>query len=632
MNGLLYASLLLHVAACSLLTGASFLLVLAGRPKDEAAGRWERMALSASKWLALVALGAGLIWFALRAATFTGRPETALDPSAIFAAAIDTWVGKVWLIRQGLLAFAAAWLFLAGQRASRADWIASRWLVLTLSAAALMLMSLSSHAAAIERQLLVHLADILHLLSAGLWIGALPFVAALLFIANREGQVLLPYSRKALVRFSRVATVLIFALVGTGIVTACHLVGDIPGLVGTTHGRLLIAKIAVLIPALLIAARVRDMLVRPGSTPLARRIALHVAVEAALVLLILGFAIAMILSVPGKHGSPTWPFPIRYVPDPDAFPFWQALTPQQNAIALAACGLLVLGLLVCLWRWSRVLLAGVAASVVAGLFASSWNGSTVQAHPTSYARSPVSYDVRTLDRGRESWQQHCPACSIDLARLPRSATVGDLFWLIGEGNKELGIPSLAAKLDEETRWSVAQYLRASATAATVTAGGGKQIRPGLIPAPDFDIVLGPLQLGILSDYRRGRAVLLVLYSLPQSRERMEQLAKRHAQLAVHNVEIVAVPRRSFGNPIAELATTSPALFPIVTEGNGAIVRAYDLFAARAEHSEFLIDTRGYIRAIWPNDEWRNADDEIEALAQQFLDEAPPDEADEHQTH
>lgn len=124
----------------------------------------------------------------------------------------------------------------------------------------------------------------------------------------------------------------------------------------------------------------------------------------------------------------------------------------------------------------------------------------------------------------------------------------------------------------------------------------------------------------------------MLYSLPQSRERMEQLAKRHAQLAVYNVEIVALPRHLSGNPIAELATASPALFPIVTEGNESIVRAYDLFVTRAEHSEFLIDTRGYIRAIWPNDEWRNADDEIEALAQQFLDEAPPDEADEHQTH
>lgn len=632
MNGILYVSLLLHVAACSLLTGASFLLVLAGRPEDEAAGRWERLALSASRWLLLVALGAGLIWFALRAATFTGRPETALDPSAVFAAAIDTWVGKVWLIRQGLLVFAAAWLFLAGQPASRADWIASRWLLLTLSAAALMLMSLSSHAAAIERQLLVHLADILHLLSAGLWIGALPFVAALLFIANRASEVLLPYSRKALVRFSRVATLLIFALIGTGILTACHLVGDVPGLVGTTHGRLLIAKVAVLVPALLIAARVRDMLARPGGAPLTRRIALHVAVEAVLVLLILGFAIAMILSVPGKHGSPTWPFPIRYVPDPGAFPFWRTLTPQQNALPIAACGLLVLGLLVSLWRWFRVLLAGVAASVAALLVALAWNGSVVEANPASFARAPVPYNVRTIDRGREIWQQQCLSCSINLARLPLSATGGDLFWLIGEGDKELGIPSLAAKLDEETRWSVAQYLRASATAATVAAGGGKQIRPGLIPAPDFDIVLGPLQLGSLSDYRRGRPVLLVLYSLPQSHERMEQLAKRHARLAVYNVEIVAVPRHSFGNPIAELATASPALFPIVTEGNEPIVRAYDLFAARAEHSEFLIDPRGYIRAVWKSDEWRSAGDQIEALAQRFLDEAPPDYAYEHQTH
>lgn len=608
MNAFLFSSLALHLAACSLLTGASFLLVLAGPARDEAAAKWEQRVLACSKWLVLVSLGSGLVWFALRAATFTEQTATALDPSAIFSAAIGTWAGKIWLVRQSLLVLAAAYLFLAGNSANRADWLASRWLILILSATALVLMSLSSHAAAVLRQPLAHWADLLHLLSAGLWVGALPFLALLLFTANKGGDALAPFSLRALKRFSRVATFLIFALAGTGLVTARYLVGDVAGLVGTTHGRLLIAKIMTLVAALLIAARIRELLAASRSElPLARRIGVHIAVEAALVLVILGFAVAMILSVPGKHVSPTWPFSLRYVLDQDVAGLWPPLSQSQNALLLAGMGLLVLGVIVRLWRHQRILWAGTAMIAVVMMITAAFVGTIVAAYPTSYARSPVPYDVRALQRGQEISRSLCHDC-------PETMSVGDYFWLAGEDK------------DEEDRWRLAQFLwTGSKAAAHSPKEAEKALRPGRLPAPDFDIVLGPLQLGTLHDHRKGRAVLLVLYTLPLSRERMEQLAQNYARLAVYNVEIVAVQRDTSANPIAELKTSSPALFPIVTEGNEMIAAAYDLFSPGTAHAEFLIDTRGFIRAIWRDDEW-NAEpgDSLEAHAKRLLEEKTPD--------
>jgi copper transport protein len=63
-------------------------------------------------------------------------------------------------------------------------------------------------------------------------------------------------------RFSRVALITVLVLACSGIASAWLLVGDIAGLVGTTHGHLLLAKIAVLVAALLLAAASRKILAR----------------------------------------------------------------------------------------------------------------------------------------------------------------------------------------------------------------------------------------------------------------------------------------------------------------------------------------------------------------------------------
>ena len=76
-------------------------------------------------------------------------------------------------------------------------------------------------------------------------------------------------------------------------------------------------------------------------------------------------------------------------------------------------------------------------------------------------------------------------------------------------------------------------------------------------------------------------VLLALYDLPGSRERMAELAKRYGALSVQGVEVVAAAPRSSPQAIADLGQSPPVLFPVITDGNEDIAAAYGLFAPGA---------------------------------------------------
>jgi putative copper resistance protein D len=82
--------------------------------------------------------------------------------------------------------------------------------------------------------------DVTHLIAAGAWLGALPGFVVLLGCAQ-------PVSITAQVtrRFSTLGVLSVGTLVVTGIGNAWYLVGDVPGLIGTAYGRLLLAKLAL---------------------------------------------------------------------------------------------------------------------------------------------------------------------------------------------------------------------------------------------------------------------------------------------------------------------------------------------------------------------------------------------------
>jgi putative copper resistance protein D len=92
-------------------------------------------------------------------------------------------------------------------------------------------------------------------------------------------------------------------------------------------------------------------------------------------------------------------------------------------------------------------------------------------------------------------------------------------------------------------------------------------------------------------------VLLVLYTLPASRERLAQLAASYQLLSTLGVEVIAVPTNASPDAIRELGAEPRIFFPVVTEGAPEILDVYRRFDA-APHVEFLIDRQGYLRARW----------------------------------
>src|SRR3978361_307921 len=103
MTTLLFGALWVHLAQCVLLTGAFFLLLLAGPPATDFIRLWEQRVLCWARWLVILALASGAAVLAARAGLFEGRPEAALEPRAIWHAMLDTRPGLVWMGRQGLL-------------------------------------------------------------------------------------------------------------------------------------------------------------------------------------------------------------------------------------------------------------------------------------------------------------------------------------------------------------------------------------------------------------------------------------------------------------------------------------------------------------------------------------------------
>ncbi len=96
-------------------------------------------------------------------------------------------------------------------------------------------------------------------------------------------------------------------------------------------------------------------------------------------------------------------------------------------------------------------------------------------------------------------------------------------------------------------------------------------------------------------------VLVVLFTLPESRGRLDQLAGAYREIEFAGTEIVAVPMDADPAIIARLGATPPIVFPVVTDGAAEITPTYALFARAREspaprHAEFLIDRQGYMRA------------------------------------
>jgi putative copper resistance protein D len=627
----------LHLAASIAVVGAFAAVLLARRSDRPAACAWDARVVRLARLSVVIAMAAGAGVLAHQVAVIEGRASALLEVSAIARVVGETQAGIVWLARHALLAVLGAFLAFRMDTTSRSDWLAVRGEGALLGGVALGLLGLSGHAVAVEPDTSLAVAvDVLHLLAAGAWAGALVPIALLVrSTSHPTREDARPYTVLAVRRFSRLALVCVLVLLVTGVANGAAHVGTVAGLVGTPYGRLLAAKLALLVPLLALAGVTRrlwpslsgdaDVIARPAM----RRLARFVALEAILALAVLAVVGAMTLIPPARHEQPTWPLAFRLSLD--------VVAASRQSRVLVASQVAVLGLVALAAaafvarRRSIVILIG-AALVVAGT-AVGLPPLAVDAYPTTYWRPTVPYHATSVAAGKAIYERHCARChggdgswgaptwppippsprsrpgepgtALDAPIRPRDLrsahtaqhTAGDLYWWVTHGIPARGMPAFDTALDDHERWDVVNLVRALGAARGARALGPRvePDRPRLV-APDFSFTVGPASPRSLRDYRGRRAVLVVLYTLPGSRARLAALAASGRLLTTLGADVVAVPSDASPDAIREIGGESRFVFPVATGGAEEIVAAYSLFAP-GPHAEFLVDRQGYLRAI-----------------------------------
>lgn len=253
-----------------------------------------RLGLSA---LSVVGAGLSMLGLLLIAASMSDVSLFELDRGSADGLLNGTAIGTAGKIRVVALLVAALLGF----------WPTTRWRVRCglqsgMGAAALASLAWTGHGAADEgpRGLLHLTADIVHLLAAGVWVGAL--AGLLLILAKTRSSGIdwtdrIALAHRALAGFATVGTVAVALIVATGLVNSWFLIGfaNISSLASSLYGRLLILKLVIFAGMIGLAGLNRFKLT-PAITAqdgalvagAMRSIRRSVALEASLALVVLG--------------------------------------------------------------------------------------------------------------------------------------------------------------------------------------------------------------------------------------------------------------------------------------------------------------------------------------------------------
>jgi putative copper resistance protein D len=248
----------LHFAATALAAGTVLCLAAVAEPALRGAGADAaafRRAARRLTWAALaVAAASGAAWLVWLASDIYGASllNVCLHGGA-WSVLTGTRFGLVWLARLVLAVLLAVLL----------PWPATRWVQLIAAALLLGLLAFIGHAGASPDGVASWQlgADILHLLAAGAWVGALPALALLLHKARREKAGAWSKAAAAAARrFSVIGMAAVGALLITGIVNTWYALAGPRDLIATGYGRLVLLKIGLFAAMVGIAAVNRNRL------------------------------------------------------------------------------------------------------------------------------------------------------------------------------------------------------------------------------------------------------------------------------------------------------------------------------------------------------------------------------------
>jgi len=254
----------LHFAATILVAGTIFFRDFVAEPAFGLAGNNSRCppaVRSQLAWMVWIGLGlvlvTGAMWLVLISEQMVDLPLGAvLSQGVIWTVLWSTDFGDDWGVRVilvVLLAGTLAWWQFQGKSRSHRTCAVS----IVLAAGLMGTLAWAGHAAAksgVEGN--VHLfADVLHLIAAAAWLGALvPLALLLRAVRGDQNETSTAIGRAAVLRFSTLGMVSVGTLTATGIVNGWTLVGSVAALTDTDYGRLLTVKIALFFIMVSVAA------------------------------------------------------------------------------------------------------------------------------------------------------------------------------------------------------------------------------------------------------------------------------------------------------------------------------------------------------------------------------------------
>lgn len=627
----------LQLAANLILLGGCVFFAIANTGKRVYREIWVVKLERLFPWLAIVIPLSLFVILAATIAQVTGNISNIWQQDVWVGLVKDTRVGQIWILRLAsalLLLLAVIYL----RKASKARW---RYILgAVVAALPLIAGSMASHAAAEELSISAVIPYTLHLVLAGIWFGALP-AFLLLVSANKKSEK--PEKTdiskiETLKRFSSIALPVMLLIILTGVIVADRMFdGYYAALVATPYGWLLSAKILLLCIILLIAARVRsywlplfvDVKQVPDDRDYRTGLKKWVSIEFILALILLLLATLIANTTPVKHALiENWPFPFRF----SLLATWN----QPNVALQVWLGVAILvfaAITVQLGRfrnWESKRLIGIPVILLIVSLAIALPPLTIQAYPETYRRPPVPFDAISIANGAALYAQHCVECHghqgmgngiksrtlstklPDLLTEPHTAehTPGDFYNWITYGMVNTDMPGYAEKLSDEERWDLVNYVHALSR--------GYQARiltPEIVPnkayvkPPVFTYAGHDGSSGSLQDFRENKAVLLIIFSWPQSQERLQQLKQAYERLSEQKIALLAVPAQEL-TPDEMVQVLIELPFPIVTQNVAEIAASYALSrrtlshpdiigrGSNPEHMEFLIDRYGYLRARW----------------------------------
>ena len=252
----LVAARAVHFAAMMMLEGAIVFRFLVADPILGAAGGEEqrvlRRLLAWTVWLGLlVGIVSGAAWLILLAGRIRGlAPAATLSQGVAWIVLTQTRFGETWQVRSVLAVLLAASMFALNRGSPNSQ----RWLgavSIILAASLVGALAWAGHGAATPDAIgdVQLTADVLHLVAAGIWIGGLLPLTAMLVTARRQGDVRsIAIAAEVTRRFSVLGVASVLTVLVTGMVNTYVLAGSLPALVGTPYGRLLLIKIGLLSP------------------------------------------------------------------------------------------------------------------------------------------------------------------------------------------------------------------------------------------------------------------------------------------------------------------------------------------------------------------------------------------------